>query len=201
MSQEIRICFVGDSFINGAGDRTYLGWTGRLCQALAAEGLDITHYNLGVRRETSVDIERRWEAEVTRRLPDGYDNRIVFSFGTNDTTWENGQPRVSAIDALNHCRRILSMAKQQYPVLMISPPPITDTQQNTRTEKRCEDFGMVCQALEIPFLDIFTPLSQSPSWWHALEAGDGAHPGAEGYAEIAHLVQGWSVWNGWFSAL
>ena len=93
------------------------------------------------------------------------------------------------------------MANKQYPVLMISPPPIADAQQNIRTEKRCEDFGMVCQALEIPFLDIFTPLSQSLSWRHAVEVGDGAHPGAEGYVEIVHLVQAWSVWANWFKPL
>jgi lysophospholipase L1-like esterase len=201
MSQDIRICFVGDSFVNGTGDRTYLGWTGRLCQNLAAQGLDITHYNLGVRRDTSVDIERRWKAETSSRLPHGYDNRIVFSFGTNDTTWENGQPRIDEMNSLKHCRQILSMAKKQYSVLMISPPPIADAQQNTRTEKRCGDFLIECRALKIPFLDIFTPLSQSSSWQKAVKAVDGAHPGAEGYAEIAHLIQAWSVWTNWFSAL
>jgi acyl-CoA thioesterase I len=100
MSQDIRICFVGDSFVNGVGDRTYLGWIGRLCQNLAAQGFAITHYNLGVRRDTSADIEKRWELEATHRLPKGCDNRIVFSFGTNDTTWENGQQRVSGINSL-----------------------------------------------------------------------------------------------------
>lgn len=29
--QEIRICFVGESFVNGTGDPAFLGWTGRVC--------------------------------------------------------------------------------------------------------------------------------------------------------------------------
>jgi len=28
--QDIRICYVGDSFVNGTGDPAKLGWTGRL---------------------------------------------------------------------------------------------------------------------------------------------------------------------------
>jgi acyl-CoA thioesterase I len=201
MSQDLRICFVGDSFVNGVGDRTYLGWTGRLCQNLADQGSAVTYYNLGVRRDTSVDIGKRWEAETTNRLPQGCDNRIVFSFGTNDATWENGQQRVCRIDSFRHCRRILSMAKNKYPILMISPPPIADPQQNTRTEKLCEDFWIQCQELNIPFLDIFTPLSQSRTYQEAIKMGDGAHPGAEGYVEMAHLIQSWSVWKSWFSTL
>jgi acyl-CoA thioesterase I len=201
MRQDIRICFVGDSFVNGTGDRTYLGWTGRLCQGLAAQGLDITHYNLGIRRDTSADIERRWKAETTWRLSQGADNRIVFSFGTNDSTWENGQQRVQRVDSLNHCRQILTVAKQHYPVLMISPPPIADAQQNDRTALLCEDFLMACLALNIPYLDIFTPLRQSLSWQASVAAGDGAHPGAEGYEEMAGLIQSWSVWTGGLGAL
>jgi acyl-CoA thioesterase I len=198
MSQDIRICFVGDSFVNGVGDRTFLGWTGRLCQNLADRGLAITYYNLGVRRDTSVDIGRRWALETTHRLPKDYDNRIVFSFGTNDTNWENEQQRVSGGDSLKHCRQILNMASQQYRVLMISPPPIDDMPQNTRTQKLCEDFCRVCTELEIPFLDIFSPLSQSTVWQEAMESGDGAHPSAAGYAEIARLIQLWTGWTNWF---
>jgi lysophospholipase L1-like esterase len=198
MSQDIRICFVGDSFVNGTGDHTYLGWTGKLCQTLVAQGLTVTHYNLGVRRDTSIDIGQRWQGETASRLPHGCDNRIVFSFGTNDTTWENGQQRVHRIDSSNRCRQILSMATLQYRVLMISPPPIIDPQQNIRTAVLCEDFLIICQQLKIPFLNIFTPLSQSLEWWEALEAGDGVHPGVEGYAEITDLIQEWTVWTSWF---
>jgi lysophospholipase L1-like esterase len=93
------------------------------------------------------------------------------------------------------------MASQQYLTLMISPPPIINVQQNTRTKQLCEEFFMICQELKIPFLDIFTPLSQSTSWQEAIEGGDGAHPGAEGYAEIARLIQSRSVWTNWFNAL
>ncbi|BAU41680.1 hypothetical protein [Leptolyngbya sp. O-77] len=70
---DLRICFVGDSFINGTGDSTLLGWTGRVCQFASQRGVPLTYYNLGVRRETSADIGVRWQFEVMARLPEGCD--------------------------------------------------------------------------------------------------------------------------------
>ncbi len=68
----MRICFIGDSFVNGTGDDEALGWTGRIVATARAEGRDVTHYNLGIRRDTSADIAERWRAEVERRLPPVY---------------------------------------------------------------------------------------------------------------------------------
>ena len=90
----MRICFIGDSFVNGTGDPKYLGWTGRVCRAASGQRQDITYYNLGVRGETSADIETRWLSEISCRLPHYCDGRIVFSFGVNDTYFENGKTRV-----------------------------------------------------------------------------------------------------------
>ena len=69
----VRPCFVGDSFINGTGDDTCLGWVGRVCAAMRASGRDLTLYNLGIRRDTSADIAVRWLDETSRRLPQGVD--------------------------------------------------------------------------------------------------------------------------------
>ena len=90
----MRICFIGDSFVNGVGDDSGLGWIGRLGVALRAAGCDLTLYNLGVRRDTSADIARRWRAEAEARLPEGVDGRLVFAFGTNDGTPGEGPGRV-----------------------------------------------------------------------------------------------------------
>jgi len=195
MNQDIRICFVGDSFVNGTCDRTFLGWTGRLCLNLAEQGLAVTHYNLGIRGDTSADIAQRWERETTRRLKEGYANRLIFSFGTNDTTLENGQRRVELTDSLRHTEQILSVAQQKYPVLMIGPPPILEAEQNDRTKILSNRFGELCVDLNVPYLDIFMPLSQSVIWLEAVQAGDGAHPGADGYIVIANLIQRWSAWS------
>ena len=80
----MRICFLGDSFVNGTGDDDCLGWTGRICSSARRSGRDVTHYNLGVRRDTSADILARWRQEAERRLSPDLGGRLVFAFGGND---------------------------------------------------------------------------------------------------------------------
>lgn len=196
---DTRICFIGDSFVNGTGDIECLGWAGRICAAARRKGHDITYYNLGVRRATSVDIRGRWLEEVACRLPKGYDGRIVFSFGVNDTTLENGKTRVELSNSIENSREILSAAKQLFPVLMVGPPPIADSGQNLRIAHLSKREADVCRDLNVPYLDIFTPLQESAIWMSEAAANDGSHPGSAGYAELARWVQSWSAWLFWFT--
>lgn len=196
--KEVRICFLGESFVNGTGDSTHLGWTGRLCASLSQQGYEVTYYNLGIRRETSTELLQRWQAETQRRLPKDSDNRVVFSFGTNDTTIEKGQLRVELAASISNAHQILSDAKRYYPVLMISPPPTSDSERYPRVRNLSDQFATLCQDLNIPYLDVFTPLLQSPTWIEQVKAGDGSHPDAEGYAELAKLIQNWPAWFNWF---
>ncbi len=196
---ETRICFIGESFINGTGDSTHLGWTGRLCVALSQQSYQVTYYNLGIRGETSTELSRRWQSEAERRLRVGYDSRIVFSFGTNDTTVENNKLRVEFADSLRNARQILSDAKCRYPVLMVSPPPTADPETCRRVQELSEGFAAICRELEIPYLDVFAPLLSSAVWMTEVKAGDGSHPDAAGYTELSQLVQYWSAWSSWFS--
>jgi acyl-CoA thioesterase I len=194
----LRICFVGDSFVNGTGDRTCLGWTGRVCAIAQASGHDITYYNLGIRRETSTDIKRRWQQEVALRLPDQQEGRLVFSFGVNDTTIEADQCRVELHKSMQNAHDILSSAKQLFPTGMVGPPPIADAAQNARIAELSVQLAITCSALDIPYLEIFPTLITSTIWMKEVAEQDGAHPHATGYGELAELVQ---HWPGWLSLL
>lgn len=77
--RDVRICYIGDSFVNGTGDPTKLGWTGRVSASSQNNNLDVTYYNLEIRRETSEDILKRWESECQPRLPKVSENKVVFS--------------------------------------------------------------------------------------------------------------------------
>src|SRR5215472_17715351 len=121
ISRLMRICFIGDSLVNGTGDPTLLGWVGRVCAAGRRRGHDITCYNLGIRGDTTTDIAARWEDESARRLPDGVDGRLIFSFGANDCVTENGTPRVDPERALANARSVLEEARQRHPTLMLGP--------------------------------------------------------------------------------
>jgi lysophospholipase L1-like esterase len=194
----VRICFVGDSFVNGTGDPECLGWTGRACIGANKKGYDITYYNLGVRRETTEALKQRWLSEVTYRLPPEYNGRVVFSFGVNDTVIENGKTRVSLLNSILNTRQILSEARQLYPVLMVGTPPILDNDQNTRIAELSKYFARICKELSIPYLDIFPVLKQSTVWFDEVVAYDQAHPRAKGYQVLAEMIQNWDAWLQWF---
>lgn len=194
----MRVCFVGDSFVNGTDDPTCLGWTGRVCAAAWSAGHEVTLYNLGVRRDTSAEIAARWEAEVTRRLPVEYDGRVIFSFGVNDTTIEEGRQRVETATALSLAETMFTAARQRYPLLVVGPPPMPDREHTARIEDYSRRLARLCATLDVPYLETCGSLLARPEWLREAEASDGAHPGAAGYAALADLVLAWSGWQAWF---
>ncbi|BAY93893.1 MULTISPECIES: GDSL-type esterase/lipase family protein [unclassified Tolypothrix] len=200
--REIRICFVGESFINGTGDPDFLGWTGRVCAGAHQRGYEITYYNLGVRTETTRFLKQRWRQEVSYRLASEYDGRVVFSFGVNDSGWAGKQQGIDLTESLENTRAILTEAKQLYPVLMVGPPPCGDENQEQRNQQiahQSQQFALVCRELDIPYLDVFSTLVNSSIWLAEAKANDGAHPRAAGYAEFAAIVQNWDAWLSWFT--
>ena len=193
----MRICFIGDSFVNGIGDPTLLGWVGRVCAAARRRGADITCYNLGIRGNTSADIAARWQDETTRRLPADIDGRVVFAFGANDCVLDGGAPRVAPERSLANARTILDAARQRYQTLMLGPVPLALDGATTRIDALSQGLAGLCGELGVPYLDLFTPLAAMNLWRVETLTGDGAHPGAAGYALIADLVEGWEPWRRW----
>ena len=194
---DIRICFLGDSFTQGTGDDDCLGWPGRVCASARRRGHDVTAYNLGIRRETTNDIRARWRGEVTPRLIAGVDGRIVFSFGANDATLEDGNWRVPAALSEENARAMIARAKLSYPVLVVGPPPAPEADRTARHAELAARYARVCQGLDVPFLDVLEPLKSASAWRDEAVAGDGIHPGSGGYAALAHLVEAWPAWRAW----
>jgi acyl-CoA thioesterase I len=194
---DIRILFFGDSLVAGVGDRLGNGWVGRIAAASSMAGLPITPYNLGVRGETSEQIAARWRAEALPRLAAGADSRIVISFGANDTTLENDQPRVEHTRSAAALTTILDEASAlALPAFVVGPAPVGDPEQNQRMASVSMALGGVCAQRDTPFVSVLEALLALPLWMEQIAADDGAHPGAEGYDALAELVLagGWLEW-------
>lgn len=196
----MRICFFGDSFVNGTGDDDCLGWPGRLCAHARQRGVDITLYNLGVRRDTSRDIAARWMREADTRLPPDHDGRVVFSFGVNDCSLEGEQQRVTEADTLALTRAMLREASARWPVLMIGPPCTGDASLDERVKRLSEQMSVLCHELSVPFLPLFDRMNHSAIWQEEARLGDGIHPNRQGYALISQAVQQWDAWLAWLPA-
>ncbi|WP_259781225.1 GDSL-type esterase/lipase family protein [Aestuariispira ectoiniformans] len=209
----IRICYVGDSVTVGTGDDDCLGWPGRLSAAeTGARGHDVSCYNLGIRAETSSQIRARWQQECAPRLPAHVKAGITFMFGLNDCALDNGQRRVSLQQSLENARSMLSDAQAQFPVLWLGPTPVRSDNpvispgKGVRYEFSAERVAELNQAfaglakeLGLPYLDCHEHLAGQDVWNETLAAGDGVHPTATGYMQLAMLIENWPAWRAWFS--
>jgi lysophospholipase L1-like esterase len=192
-----RVFFVGDSYVAGVGDPQHRGWVGRLTQHAERAGAPITAYNLGVRRDTSDDVCRRWPDEVAVRRGAGAQERLVVSFGVNDTAVDDGRsPQVALDRAVVNLRTLLAAAASAgLPVLVVGPPPVADTAQNRRIAALDERFAATAAEAGVPYVAVFAALRHAPGWTDEVAAGDGAHPAAVGYDLLAELVA--PTWLEW----
>jgi len=190
-ARDLRVAFVGDSFIAGTGDPEARGWVGRIASAADAAGVPLSAYNLGVRRETSADILRRWQAEATVRLPSSSDGRVVFSFGANDATFENGRARVEPeTSAANLDRMLADAAALGLPAFVVGTVPAGDEAHRKRIDELSPRLEAVAVARAVPYVDVRETIAGSEIWRREVRKSDGIHPRAGGYELLASLIAG-----------
>jgi len=195
-ARDLRVCFVGDSFVAGVGDSEKLGWVGRVASRSDRAGQTVSVYNLGVRLQTSSQVLARWQAECAQRLPDGCDNRVVVSFGVNDTTWTGSASRVEPeTSAANLASMLDDVLAAGWGTLVVGPLPISDPDHNLRTAMLDDAFARVCRDAGVEYVRVFEDLLGDETWMRQVEEGDGAHPAAQGYRRLADLV--WPRWHAW----
>jgi acyl-CoA thioesterase-1 len=196
----MRVCFFGDSLINGTGDDDALGWAGRIVARARQGGRDVTLYNLGIRRDTSGDIAARWKREATVRISPECDGRLVFSFGVNDcaSSGADHAPRVEHAQSVANAELILEAAQRWLPTLMVGPAILADDPQaNARVAALSADYARLCGRLGIPYLEICHLVATSPVWGREALAADGAHPNRGGYTLLADAIAEWEAWRRW----
>ena len=212
--RDLRICFVGDSYINGTGDEQCLGWIGRLCARRFTRQFRLTFYDLGIRGATTDEIRARWKAECAPRLQPGADNRIVLQFGINDVAEIVGSGRrVEENASVDNATAIARQASDLGPTLWVGLPPANVACSPMRPSEGLEitfsqdtamalnqRFKALAATLGIPYLDIQTKLLANQDYMASLTRGDRMHCDGSGYAIMADLVDGWEAWARWFEA-
>jgi acyl-CoA thioesterase-1 len=137
-------------------------------------------------------------SHVLRRLQraDG-DPRIVLAFGVNDVSLEDESRRCTQEQSLLSLEEVLLGAQGLgLRRFVVGPAPIDDDDANDQIAELSYAYRMLCARHRVPYVPLVEELRDNPIWRDAIAAGDGAHPGAAGYAEIARLVlaAGWLNW-------
>ncbi len=179
--------------MNGAGDPECLGWTGRVSASARGRGIPLTHYNVGVRGATSGETLERFEREAEPRLHDDMDGRVVAAFGANDLAAED--PRGGIDTAARSLERLIGRVSR--PLLFVGPPPVGDGELLALVTELGDQLEHVCAHAGVPFVGVLEQLAASGTWQREAAAGDGFHPGAAAYAEMAAAVDGSPVWREW----
>lgn len=196
--RDIRVIFVGDSMVAGVGDPAGHGWVGRVVAGAFARGIPLTAYNLGVRRDSSADVLERWEVEARARIVPDTDCRVVFSFGFNDVTIEDGRQRVHPADSLANLAKALDGAEQLgLPAFIVGPPPSEDSEEQARVSELSTRYTEVAERHGVPYVELIGSLRGDPVWRSEVQTGDGAHPARGGYSLVAQLVM--EPWLNWLA--
>jgi lysophospholipase L1-like esterase len=179
------LCFFGDSLTLGVGDEAGLGWPGRVAAAMRGQGIDVTAYNLGVRRDATVRMQHRWRAEAMLRKMENTPFRLVFSFGVADVS--NG---VAIEESMGAAVAMLTRAKGEAEVLVIGPTPVNDREKREKIDALSRVVESMCRRLDIPFVPVLDAMHRSFVYGQALNDGDGTHPTGAGYADLAgHILK------------
>ncbi|GAA3611304.1 GDSL-type esterase/lipase family protein [Marihabitans asiaticum] len=191
--RRISVVFIGDALVAGNGDPKAQGWVGRVMGRTSVEGAYLTHYNLGVARQTSGEVAQRWEAEAPLRWRGASDRRLVVSMGRDDIDGavSLARHRLNLANILDEC------SSQGVGTFVVGPAPTGNPEADDQLRQITEAQKDVCERRGVHFVDVFTPLAGHEQWDSDIASSiDGTNPGQAGYGLIAWLVlhHGWSDW-------
>ena len=185
---DLPVCIIGDSFVAGYGDESGRGWTAHLVEAAAGADLRLHATVAGIGGDTSEMILARWD-EVDRRRSAFPTTAVIAEFGVNDVMHVDGVERVDEAGTVRALRGMIDRAPEGR-FLVVGPPPVVWDEVNERTAARAAAIAAVCAEAGVPFVPTFDALLPGGAWMREVAAGDGAHPGPEGYAQFADVISG-----------
>lgn len=118
----------------------------------------------------------------------------MLSLGINDISLVDGKLAVSTSESIANTTSILKEAGRYYEVMMVGPPPVLEEATSLRIRKLSIKLNEACRKIGLRYIDIYAPLMKSPTYLEDLAKGDGYHPSATGYSEIARLIGETGLW-------
>ena len=204
--QPLKVTAFGDSLIYGYGDPVNGGWVEQLRRQWMATEPSHVLYNLGVRGDTTAQVNQRLEQEFLLRgeLRNKYPNLMILSVGVNDS------PRVGKRLGRNmtDCDRftleianLLDKAQSLCPVMFVGMVPVDESKMpflgcmhfNHQDQFRYKEVTKsACQVRDIPYLDVFDLWQErGQDWINERLCEDGLHPNTDGYSALFQDILHW----------
>lgn len=192
-----RICFIGASTTEGMGDPSGLGWPGRLS---AVKQGRVVSYNLGIRGQTVVQIERRAVPEITARITSYDQGGIVLGCPLNELPRNAvGDAFIEIAPALRRYEKLILSLKDIAPVIVVGPPPVAEAKLPFFSEVAGQDYYFkntdiaahdatmrdLCLSCGVTYISVFQHLSKDVEYLAGLNVNDGLHTNGKGYAAQA----------------
>ena len=208
--QPRQLVVLGDSGVQGWGDREEGGW----CQRLRMEWMCMPDapivYPLGVRGDGLERVAARWyqewscRGELRRHQPDA----VLLSVGLNDTARigrPDGRPQLD-IDAVHFgMGQLLADIRRRTRVFVLGLTPVDEQlmpfadclwYSNSRIQDAEAALSECCREADVPFLPLIDGIQQQNDWLHWIEP-DGIHLNAEGHRWIHQQLQRWQPLMEW----
>ncbi|MBB4285234.1 GDSL-type esterase/lipase family protein [Roseospira goensis] len=209
------VCFVGDSMVRGWDMPAEDAWPARVIAAETRRGHPAEGFNLGIAKDTTRAIGRRWQHEAVGRLASALAAHraragLVFAFGLDDMADFGGDGiRVALPDALDQAEQIIAAATAWAPTLWIGPPPLACLPRiigrpdglvypAERSEALAGAYRGIARRLGVPFLDLHGLLRASPHWRRAMARWQAGRPAPELHDMVTQAVLGWEAWSAWW---
>jgi len=210
-TQPLRVIAFGDSLIYGYGDPINGGWIEQLRRQWMAteygQGQGHVLYNLGVRGDTTAQVNQRLEqefllrGELRNKLPD----LMILSVGVNDSprVGKRGNKSMTDYDRFTlEIVNLLDKAQNLCPVVFVGMVPVDESKMpfldclhfNHEDQFRYkETTKSACKVRDIPYLDIFDLWQErGQNWISDRLCQDGLHPNSEGYLALFQDICNWS---------
>ncbi len=174
------LLLLGDGLAAGYGDSRHLGWWGRVLVRTAFPDTPHTAA-LPVWGETTTALARRWRGEVELRADSP--SRLVLGLGSSDL-----REGISLARSRLNLADVVDQAQGEgHAVFVVGPPPALEVDGGALATLSAA-YADVCARRGIPFVDLYSPLSEHEPFLSDLGAFDGVHPTQVGYGMIAWLV-------------
>jgi lysophospholipase L1-like esterase len=203
--QPLRIAAFGDSLIYGYGDPINGGWVEQLRRQWMGTNSHIL-YNLGVRGDTTAQVNQRLEQEFLCRgeLRNKRPDLMILSVGVNDSprVGKRGSRSMTDFDRFTlEIVNLLDKAQNLCPVMFVGMVPVDESKMpfldclhfNHEEQFRYKEATKsACQVRDIPYFDIFDLWQErGQTWMSDRLCQDGLHPNTEGYRAIFQDIYNW----------